>query len=219
MRLPSAVTLASAALLAAAGVGLAAWAVADELTAPDAASASASKDSGAEESSAGGSSGAGAPGNGASSAAGATSDPAAGRPSGPPGGATSSGPSGDSPGNTDGLREPNAGPRTEPQQEKARQTKPAKPDPDLVPQVLVEVYNNSGITGLAAEKASLLQGAGWNVGATDNWYGSIPENTVYYPEGLRPDADKLAKALGLDRVQPAVAPMSFDRLTVIFTSA
>jgi len=98
-------------------------------------------------------------------------------------------------------------------------SKPDKPRPDVVPEVLVEVYNNSGISGLAADKAAVLQGAGWNVAATDNWYGSIPESTVYYPEALRADAEKLAKTLGVERLQPAVSPMSFDRLTVIFTSA
>jgi hypothetical protein len=84
--------------------------------------------------------------------------------------------------------------------------------------VLVEVYNNSGIGGLAAEKAALLEGAGWNVAATDNWYGNIPANTVYYPPHLRAAALRLAKTLGVQRLQPAVAPMQFDRLTVIYTS-
>lgn len=91
--------------------------------------------------------------------------------------------------------------------------------PDATPNVLVEVYNNSGIRGLAAQKASLLQGAGWNVAATDNWYGNIFANTVYYPPHLRAAAARLAKTLGVQRLQPAVAPMQFDRLTVIFTTA
>lgn len=91
--------------------------------------------------------------------------------------------------------------------------------PAAAPDVLVEVYNNSGITGLAAQKARLLEGAGWNVAATDNWYGNIPANTVYYPSQLLSAAKQLAKRLHIVRIQPAVAPMQFDRLTVIFTSA
>lgn len=87
-----------------------------------------------------------------------------------------------------------------------------------MPPVLVEVFNNSGVTGLAAAKAALLQGAGWNVAATDNWYGNIPANTVYYPAKLEADARKLAKTLHVTRLRPAVSPMRFDRLTVIFTS-
>ncbi len=87
-----------------------------------------------------------------------------------------------------------------------------------VPKALVAVYNNAGIRGLAAEKADLLQGAGWNVAAVDNWYGNIPANTVYYPPGLRRAAHRLAAFLGVHRLRPAVAPMQFDRLTVIFAS-
>jgi LytR cell envelope-related transcriptional attenuator len=87
-----------------------------------------------------------------------------------------------------------------------------------VPKALVEIYNNAGITGLAAAKADLLQGAGWKVAGADNWYGDIPANTVYYPPGLRRAADRLATVLGVQRLRPAVAPMMFDRLTVIFTT-
>lgn len=87
-----------------------------------------------------------------------------------------------------------------------------------VPKALVEIYNNAGITGLAAAKADLLQGAGWKVAGADNWYGDIPANTVYYPPGLRRAADRLAAVLGVRRLRPAVAPMMFDRLTVIFTT-
>ena len=90
---------------------------------------------------------------------------------------------------------------------------------DVVPKVYVEVYNNSGISGLAADKAALLLGAGWNVAATDNWYGNIPESTVYFPAMLESDARKLAKVLHVTRLRPAVSPMQFDRLTVILTSA
>ena len=87
------------------------------------------------------------------------------------------------------------------------------------PQAYVEVYNNSAVSGLAAQTASVLQDGGWNVLATDNWYGVIPESTVYYPDGLRGQARLLARDLGIVRMMPAVSPMSFDRLTVILTSA
>ena len=87
-----------------------------------------------------------------------------------------------------------------------------------VPKVFVEVYNNSGITGLAASRAKILERAGWNVTATDNWYGNIPTNTVYFPGTMRPEARQLAKVLDIGRVRPAVSPMQFDRLTVILTT-
>jgi hypothetical protein len=91
--------------------------------------------------------------------------------------------------------------------------------PDPVPKTLVEVYNNSGVHGLAARRASFLQGAGWNVAATDNWYGDIPADTVYFPPRQRDAAEALARTLDITRLHRAVAPMQFDRLTVILTSA
>lgn len=96
-------------------------------------------------------------------------------------------------------------------------THPA-PKVDAVPDVLVVVFNNTGVSGLAEEKAAVLQGAGWSVAATDNWYGSIPADTVYYPPALHAAAVKLAKVLHISRLHTAVAPMPFDRLTVIIAT-
>jgi hypothetical protein len=83
--------------------------------------------------------------------------------------------------------------------------------------VYVEVYNNSGISGLAGTTASRLSGAGWQVVGSDNWYGTIPSSTVYYPERLAPAAKMLARDLGIKRLKPAISPMRLDRLTVILT--
>ncbi len=91
--------------------------------------------------------------------------------------------------------------------------------PTRVPDVLVGVYNNSSVSGLAGVKAAILEGAGWKVAATDNWHGDIPASTVYYPQGLRKDARLLAAVLHIERLRPTVAPMPFDRLTVILTSS
>jgi LytR cell envelope-related transcriptional attenuator len=98
------------------------------------------------------------------------------------------------------------------------QRRAARAHPEAAPHVLVELFNNSSVSGLAAHKAILLEGAGWNVAATDNWYGTVPATTVYYPPRLRAEARHLAKTLGGVRMRPAVAPMQFDRLTVIFTA-
>ena len=84
-------------------------------------------------------------------------------------------------------------------------------------EIFVEVYNNSGISGLAGTTAKMASGAGWNVVGSDNWYGTIPASTVYYPPRLATAAKALAKDLGISRLQPAVDPMRFDRLTVILT--
>lgn len=111
--------------------------------------------------------------------------------------------------------------RTKSKQKKdtrAQNRRPQSPEPEPgPPEVYVEVYNNTTISGLAASTAAELQDAGWRVVGVDNWYGDIPASTVYYPAGLETEADELAEALGIDRVRGAVAPMKFDRLTVILT--
>ena len=85
-------------------------------------------------------------------------------------------------------------------------------------EVYVEVYNNSGISGLAGSTAASISGAGWQVVGSDNWYGTIPASTVYYPPRLEDAAKVLGRDIGITRLQPAVSPMRFDRLTVILTS-
>ncbi len=85
-------------------------------------------------------------------------------------------------------------------------------------ETIVVVFNNSGITGLASRTSGTAQGAGWNVVGSDNWYGTIPATTVYYPERLHAAAKVLARDLGIQRIKPAIDPMQGDRLTVILTS-
>lgn len=83
--------------------------------------------------------------------------------------------------------------------------------------VYVEVYNNSNVKGLAGRTGTRAQRAGWNVVGTDNWYGTVDVSTVYYGPRLKAAATLLAHDLGITKVKPAVAPMRFDRLTVILT--
>jgi hypothetical protein len=112
------------------------------------------------------------------------------------------------------------------QEPEAEETTPApppekkkeKPKPSINRgETYVVVFNNSGITGLAGRVAGEATDAGWNVVGSDNWYGSVPANTVYYPRPLRAEADQLALDLGIRRTAPAVDPMQLDRLTVILT--
>ncbi|WP_370617904.1 LytR C-terminal domain-containing protein [Mumia sp. Pv 4-285] len=95
----------------------------------------------------------------------------------------------------------------------------APPTTAEVPRAFVEVYNNSGVTGLADSTAGRVQDAGWKVVGVDNWYGKIQETTVYYPKKLKDQAERLAADLGIGRVRPAIEPMKFDRLTLILTDA
>lgn len=98
-----------------------------------------------------------------------------------------------------------------------KETKP-KPEPTVKRgKVYVEVYNNSGITGLAGQVSERASGIGWQVVGSDNWYGTIPASTVYYPPKLKLAAKTLALDLGIRRTAPAVDPMRLDRLTVILT--
>lgn len=85
-------------------------------------------------------------------------------------------------------------------------------------EIYVSVYNNSNITGLAGTTAQRIISAGWQVVGSDNWYGTIPATTIYYPEQLKEAAMLLSKDLGIERVLPAVDPMLMDRLTLILTS-
>lgn len=94
--------------------------------------------------------------------------------------------------------------------------KPTKPPVDRS-KVYVEVYNNSPITGLASRAATSTTDAGWQVVGADNWYGTIPATTVYFPPKLARAAKLLALDLGVQRTAPAVAPMKLDRLTLILT--
>jgi hypothetical protein len=97
-------------------------------------------------------------------------------------------------------------------------TKEPKPEPTVKRgKVYVEVYNNSGITGLAGTVSERASGIGWQVVGSDNWYGTIPATTVYYPPKLKLAAKTLALDLGIRRTAPAVDPMRLDRLTVILT--
>ena len=98
-------------------------------------------------------------------------------------------------------------------------TKKPKPDKPTVKrgEVYVEVYNNSGVTGLAGRVADRAADVGWQVVGSDNWYGTIPSSTVYYPARLEAAARLLALDLGIRRTAPAVDPMRLDRLTIILT--
>ena len=83
--------------------------------------------------------------------------------------------------------------------------------------VIVQVFNNSSVSGLAGRVATRVAQAGWQVGGSDNWYGTIPASTVYYPPRLERAGRLLALDLGIQRTAPAVDPMRLDRLTVILT--
>ncbi len=99
---------------------------------------------------------------------------------------------------------------------KPHHRKPQKPafDRSKFP---VSVFNNSSVSGLAGRVASQASHLGWQVVGSDNWYGTIPTTTVYYPPQLAKAGRQLALDLGIHRTMPSVAPMRLDRLTLILT--
>lgn len=102
-----------------------------------------------------------------------------------------------------------------PKNKKKAKKQPVDPSPDAT----VDVYNNSGITNLAASASEDVRSTGFSVGGVDNWYGAIPATTVYYPPGMEDQARLLAESLGVSRQLPAVDPMSSERLSLILTAA
>ncbi len=108
---------------------------------------------------------------------------------------------------------PTAEPVEPPPAKKKVKKKPVRRDA-----VNIEVYNNSGISGLAGRTADRASVLGWQVVGSDNWVGTIPAPTVYYGPRLEAAAKLLGQDLGITRIRPAVAPMQPDRLTVILTS-
>lgn len=117
---------------------------------------------------------------------------------------------------------PSASASASPQAAKTEKKKPAKAEPSPVDRakISVEVYNNSKIVGLAGEVAAKATTVGWNVVGEDNWMGSIPENTVYFPPGMKREGKQLADDLGIKRTYPSVeGSMKGDRLTVVLTGA
>ncbi len=99
-----------------------------------------------------------------------------------------------------------------------RPDRPKKPKVDRSA-VYVVVFNNSNVSGLAGRVAAKASQIGWQVVGSDNWYGTIPASTVYYPKRMAKAGKLLALDLGIQRTAPAVDPMRLDRLTVILTGA
>jgi hypothetical protein len=114
------------------------------------------------------------------------------------------------------ISQPEASPTPTADPTAGKPTKPAKPKVDRS-KVYVVVFNNSNVTGLAGRVAAQASQIGWQVVGSDNWYGTIPGSTVYYPKRLERAGRLLALDLGIQRTAPAVDPMRLDRLTVILT--
>lgn len=98
------------------------------------------------------------------------------------------------------------------------QDKPT-PKPVVRADHAVVVFNNTQIAGLAGRVGEKVTEAGWQVAAADNWYGTVPATTVYFPKGKKAAAQLLALDLGVARIKPADtdSDMSDTDLTLILT--
>jgi hypothetical protein len=115
------------------------------------------------------------------------------------------------------ISQPQETPSSTPTAQPSKQAKPKPPKIDRS-KVYVVVFNNSNVQGLAGQVAAKAGQIGWQVVGADNWYGTIPATTVYYPPRLERAGKQLALDLGIQRTAPAVDPMRLDRLTVILTA-
>lgn len=109
---------------------------------------------------------------------------------------------------------------TEPADEPS-ETRTRTPKPIDRASVGVVVFNNTTISGLASEVMVQVEDVGWDGQYVDNWYGTIPDTTVYFPEGMKREGRQLALDLGVDRILPAdlESDMSTENLTLILTDA
>jgi hypothetical protein len=70
---------------------------------------------------------------------------------------------------------------------------PVSPTPSATPrapsEVVVQVLNGSGVTGLAASKTNKIKKAGYNTKEPGDWPSHINSTVVYYKAGFRIDAE------------------------------
>ena len=85
-------------------------------------------------------------------------------------------------------------------------------------EVYVEVYNNSGITGLAGQDRGDRLGCRLAGGRLRQLVRHDPGHHRLLPRASESAARMLARDLGIKRLKPAISPMRFDRLTVILTA-
>lgn len=90
------------------------------------------------------------------------------------------------------------------------------PVPRPAPLVVVDVLNQTLVTGLAATTASVLADAGWTVGLVDNAAVGAPSSTLYVPSGLESQAEAFVEAFpAVQRTRPAFEGLRVDGLTLV----
>ena len=63
------------------------------------------------------------------------------------------------------------------------------------------VLNGTAVPGLAASYGDKVEGKGFKLGAVTNSNSSFAESVVMFKRGHKPEANKVAKQLGIAKVQ------------------
>jgi hypothetical protein len=69
-------------------------------------------------------------------------------------------------------------------------------------EIEVSVLNGTSVPGLAATYGDQVEGKGFSLGAVTNSNSSFAESVVMFKTGHKPEARKVAKQLGIAKVQP-----------------
>lgn len=93
-------------------------------------------------------------------------------------------------------------------------SEPVTADPEV--REPLGVLNQTGEAGLEERASERFQDGGWEVAATSEFTGNVPETTVYVPEGMEEAADALvAQFPEIGRVRPNVEPFNDTRLVIV----
>lgn len=84
---------------------------------------------------------------------------------------------------------------------KQQQQKQAQAQPTPAGEIEVSVLNGTAVSGLAATVGDQVEGAGFGLGAVGNTAGGFSESVVMYERGSAPEAKRVAKALGIQKVE------------------
>lgn len=83
-------------------------------------------------------------------------------------------------------------------------------------EVPVVLFNQTTRTGLATAFQEVLEADGWTVPTVDDWRGTVPATTVYYPPGMQAGAKALmAEFPDIARIRPSFPGIPDEALTVI----
>ena len=96
-----------------------------------------------------------------------------------------------------------AKPKPEPREKPPVKTPPANLPELSRAQTSVTVLNANGVTGAAADQAARVRARGYTVGTVGNApSGDYGQTLVMYRTGFRPEAERLARDLGIRIVSP-----------------